>query len=316
MTDLLLCGWRVSSSLPLPELQPWTGDGRHPPDLAISVGLISPPPEDPVFSGPLLKIWPDGSSQFTIPAVAAYRIDAAGRTLLIEPLGPPESPSIRTFLFGTVLGILCQRRGLLPVHASCIRFEGPRGPFAVAFSGQSGAGKSTLATAFLRNGYSMLADDVTVLGMMDDRAMVLPSLPQLKLWQQALGKMDRSPDGLVRVREELDKYYLPLGRQFCQDALPLAAIFHITRVSDERHVAREPLRGLKAALHLGTAVYHDRTMMRFTRGQKALFDTVTRFAALIPRHSTLKFLEGFDRQDALIAELAALLEASQGETVE
>ena len=308
MTDSLLCGWRVSSSLPLPELLPWTGAGDHPPDLAIAVGTASSQPADPVFSGPLLKIWRDGSSIFTIPAVAAYHIGADGRTVLVEPLGPSDSPSIRTFLFGTVLAILCQRRGLLPLHASCIRFEGPHGPFAIAFSGSSGAGKSTLAAAFLRHGYDVLTDDVAVLDMAGDRAIVLPSLPRLKLWRHSLAKMNRSPDSLERVREELDKYYLPLAGQFCSDALPLAAIFHITRVRDEKHVSREPLRGLQAVLHLGTAIYHDRTLMRFAGGQRAMLDMAIRFAARVPRHATLNFLDGFERLDALVAELAPLRE--------
>ena len=311
MTDSLLCGWRVRSSLPLPELLPWTGAGDHPPDLAIALGAASPQTEDPIFSGPLLKIWRDGSSLFTIPAIAAYHIGADGRTVLVEPLGPIDLPSIRAFLFGTVLAILCQRRGLLPLHASCIRFEGPHGPFAVAFSGSSGAGKSTLAAAFLRHGHAVLSDDLAVLDMAGERAMVLPSLPRLKLWRHSLDQMNRSPDSLERVREALDKYYLPLDRQFCPDALPLAAIFHIARVQDEKHVSREPLKGLQAVLHLTTNIYHDRTMMRFAGSQRAMLDTAIRFAARVPRHGRLNFLDGFDQLDALVAELPSLHEDAQ-----
>ena len=310
MTDSLLCGWRVRSSLSLPELLPWTGDDR-PPDLTIAEGSVPDRLEDLVFSGVLLQIGRDGSSRFALPNVAAYHVDAVGRTVTIAPAPGVHDPAVRAFLFGSVLGILCQRRGLLPLHACCVRFESPEGPYAVAFSAASGTGKSTLAAGFRRKGHEILADDLTVLDLVEGSVMVRPSFPRVKLWRDVLVSQGWPIDELERVRSDLEKYCLPLAEGFCRESLPLRAICHVARVRDERHLQQRSLRGMAAVTQLGQAVYHDRTMMRFAGGAKRLFEAVTRFAAAVPQHHRIAFLEGLDRLDETIGSLNMLSRAGQ-----
>ncbi len=234
--------------------------------------------------------------------MAAYHVDAEGRTVVVQR-ATSHAPSVRTFLFGTVLAILCQRRALLPLHACCVKIEGPRGPCAIAFAGPSGSGKSTLAATFLRRGHELLADDITVLDLIDGQAIVRPSIPHVKLWHDTLIGLKRPIDGLERVREDLEKYCLPLGPSFCSDGLPLAAIYHLSRVRDERHVEWRALRGLEAALHLSQAIYLDRTMMRFAGGAEQLLGAVTRLAAVVPAHRRLSIIDGLDHLDALAQDI-------------
>ena len=44
--DRQLCGWRVRTDVPLPELLPWTGDAGHPPDIQIRLGPLPGSPQD------------------------------------------------------------------------------------------------------------------------------------------------------------------------------------------------------------------------------------------------------------------------------
>ncbi|CAK0744895.1 hypothetical protein CCP1ISM_10051 [Azospirillaceae bacterium] len=144
--DLTLCGWRVHSDWPLPELLPWHGSDR-PVDVWIRRGEV-PESLPGIRSGdPLLQVNGEGLARFAIPGVAAYLI-REGREITIATRLPDHAPDVGLFLFGTVFGVLCHQRGVLPLHASCVAF----GERAFAFAGVSGSGKSTLAAALVARG--------------------------------------------------------------------------------------------------------------------------------------------------------------------
>ncbi|AWK88356.1 hypothetical protein [Azospirillum thermophilum] len=269
--DRMLCGWRVASALRLPDLLPWTGDGRAP-DLVIDLGPVPDRLDDPVIDHALLQVAADGACRFAIPDVAAFLIDPAGRHVTVDPALPPETPDIRVFLLGTVFGILCYRRGLLPLHASCVRV----GDGAVALAGPSGIGKSTLAAALVRQGHAMLADDVTVLDVVGPGGpRVLPAFPRLKLWRDALARMGRNADGLERSRAELDKFHLPVTDAFCPEPLPLRAVFHLEAARHGDGDGLRRLRGPEAVARMGRDLYRGGLMMRLGLTGRALPAMVT-----------------------------------------
>lgn len=218
--DYTLCGWRVASALPLPDLMPWAGDDQAP-DLTIDLGRAPERLSDLTVDRPLLQVSVDGTCRFAIPGVAAYLINPTGTRVTIDPALPLNAPDIRVFLLGTVFGVLCYRRGLLPLHASCVRI----GDAAVALAGPSGIGKSTLAAAFLQRGHAVLADDVTVVDIAAPAGpRVLPAFPRLKLWRDAINRMKLSVDGLERTGSTIEKYNFPVFKSFNIEPLPLAAV--------------------------------------------------------------------------------------------
>lgn len=303
MTDRILCGWRVRSALPLPDLLPWTGDAREP-DLHIRLGHVPGCVEDPTFEGTLLQLGRDGCARYAVPGVAAYWVNPAGRSVTVEPAAAGAT-AVRAFLFGTVFAILCQRRGLLPLHACCIRLDGPEGPCAAAFAGPSGIGKSTLAAAFRQRGHTVLADDVTVLQVeAGGPATVLPGLPRLKLWRDSLDRLDLPVEGLERVREETEKYSMPLDPAFSAAPLPLAAVYYLERVNDPRHGERRRLRGVNAVLKFSQNVYRDRVLARLGDAKADVLARAARAAAAVPRHWTLARTLDFAGLDALVEDLA------------
>lgn len=244
--DRWLCGWRVSSDLPLPDLLRWTGDDR-PPDLEIRLG------KGDCDDARGLWVAPDGACRLAIDGVASYHVDAAGRQVTVFPSLEPSAPDIRLFLLGTVFGIVCLRHGLVPLHASCVRI----GDRAVAVTGPSGSGKSTLAAAFLRRGHEILADDVTVLDLSGAVPVALPAFPRLKLWRASMDAFGVAVAGRERVRAALDKYQLPLDTAFAHDPLPLAAVYHLEE-EQEKRAAISPLKGVGALAATMEAVYQPR----------------------------------------------------------
>lgn len=296
LADRSLCGWRVRSELALPELPVWAGDDRAP-EVEIRFGEV---PEDfgpLVHQTPFLRIAASGACRFEVAAVGAYLIEA-GRRVTIAPGADPDAPDLRVFLFGTVFGMLCHQRGLLPLHAGCVDIDGR----AVAIAGVSGAGKSTLSLALARRGHQVLADDVCVV---DWRAaagpLALPAAPRLRLWRDALDRFAISPDGLERSRPTLEKYHLDLGERFRVQPLPLAAVYHLVEARPPRPPGFIPLRGVAAMSAIGDNVYRGRPGVQLN-GTAALCEVMLRLAQRV-RVTELRRADDLAGVDDLAAAL-------------
>jgi hypothetical protein len=221
-SDLILCGWRVRSALPLPGLLPWTGDER-PADVEISFGAIPEPDEEPVFSLPHSRVWSNGAFLLELEGVGRFWVEGGCRVLL-EPAGGTSDSELRAFLLGSVLGVLCHQRGLLPIHASAVRIDGR----AVLFAGNSGAGKSTLAAALGARGHALVADDITAF---DPRnTLVLPAFPQRKLATDVLEALSLESHGLVANRPGQPKFHVPASQGYNAAPLPPSIVFLLTSI--------------------------------------------------------------------------------------
>lgn len=295
MTDYLLCGWRVRSDLPLPELLPWTGDGRA---ADVRVRLAEVPPPDPATQrGPFFAAGRDGSATFTVAGVARYLVRDGGE-ILVEPAPEAEPRAVRLFLLGSPLGVLCHRRGVLPLHASCVRLEDG----AVAFAGPSGAGKSTLAAALLGHGHAILSDEICVVTFDDAGApWVLPAFPRLRLWRDALDALGIAPGPLTPSRASLAKFDLPHETAFDPTPVPLRAVYHLSGT----RAAGEAPTGFRTVGQLRDNVFQWR-LANWLGLQEQTFRSVTRLAGAVPTH-LLARPEALDGVAAFAAALAARL---------
>lgn len=299
-----LCGLRVASDLPLPDLLAWTGDDR-PPDIEIRLGDVPERLEDTVHAGPLLQVDAGGACRYAIAGVAAYLVEE-GRRITVRPWMDAGAPDVRVFLLGSVFGVLCHQRGLLPLHAGCVEIGGR----AVAFAGESGSGKSTLAAAFLCRGHRVLADDVTVVDpLAPGGPLVLPGFPRIKLWRDAIDGLGLSAAGLECSRAGLEKFHLPIEAGFRAEPLPLAAVHHLATAHDERHAGLTPLRGAAAVDALVAAVYRRPAAIHLGR-RAALMAALLRVAAR-PGFQLAR-LPDLGALDGTVAMLAAHHAATDG----
>lgn len=298
-TDYWLCGWRVHSEIPIPDLIPWLGDDR-PADLTIGIGPVQDRLDDPIFDGPMVQISRDGTCRVAVEKIAAYLIDSAGLRVTIAPALPLSAPAIRMLLLGHVFGILCHKRHLLPLHASCALIDG----HAVAFAGQSGIGKSTLAAAFFKRGCTLLADDVTAVDLdAPGGPVVRPAIPQLKIWRDVMAALKLPIEGLERSRAELERYHLPLDAAFTHVPRPLAAVYHLRLVTNQRHATVTRRRGLAASTDLFSDVYRH-SLGSTLHGANRLFAAVTRLCAKVPTYVLARSHE-LSALDGLVDDLVA-----------
>ena len=262
--DRFLCGWRLRTRIAMPELAPWAGDDREP-DLRIHTGAIPPRLDDAQDVSPLLQVNAERQARLSIDDVATYWLRTA-HEIVIDPQSDVDSPDVRTFLFGTILGLLCHRRNLFPLHASCVVVAGK----AIAISGVSGAGKSTLAAALVRRGHRLVSDDICAIDVgAPGGPVVRPAFPRAKLWQDSLEAMGVAADGLQANRFGQNKYYLRFSdpAEFQMEPVRLQTVYLL----DQRAApiaGREEIERLTvthAAVGVHDQVYRKRTALCWGR---------------------------------------------------
>jgi hypothetical protein len=184
---------------------------------------------------------------------AGHFVVRDGREITIYPHEGAEERVLRLFLLGPAFGALLHQRGVLVLHASVVLL----GEEAVAFLGGSGWGKSTMAAAFHNSGHTIVTDDQAAIEMRNDengadQVLVLPSLPQLKLWPESAAVFEDDLSTLPQLHPGHDKRARRLRDRFATAAVPLSHIF-VLHYGD--HLANEPLTRREGLIELMTHSY-------------------------------------------------------------
>jgi hypothetical protein len=202
----LIGGITLVSEIALPELPLIQQQSATPHPVQLRLGAVAGHLPGAVELDPDCFATPT-QYLLNIHGVARYLV-TAGREIVVDLAAAAPALDVRGYLLGSIFVVLCQQRGLLPLHASAI--AGKSG--VVAFLGNSGQGKSTLAAHLAQRGFRVLADDVCLIDATEpSAAMVIPTAPWLKLWRTSLENLGREAEGLDRVFTDDDKYRLPLA---------------------------------------------------------------------------------------------------------
>lgn len=190
-------------------------------DVTIRYGEVPRRLTHPITEGLRYQASPD-AFLLNVDNIARYYV-TQGTGIVVEPHENAHEDDIRLFLTGSAMGAVLHQRQLLPLHASAVDIKGK----CLLFTGSSGKGKSTLAAGFNKRGYPIIADDICALsGFRNGAPHVIPGFPQLKLWEDMLGKLNEPVERLQSVRfgNALKKYYLPMTHQ-PEKALPVHCVF-------------------------------------------------------------------------------------------
>ena len=111
------------------------------------------------------------------PGAASIRIENPS-LVHIQPFdGAPEN-YLAFPLLGPVMGWMLHMRGLFVLHGSAARRNGR----SVAFLGDKTAGKSTTASAFLKEGWDLMTDDLLAVDCSGEgQPQIQPAFAQMKL---------------------------------------------------------------------------------------------------------------------------------------
>ncbi|MDQ0304507.1 hypothetical protein [Ancylobacter polymorphus] len=280
MIDYVLSGLLVRSEIDLFGPLPWTGECRSP-DVVITLGTVPPELSEPISMGRFVQIGADGSVRLEVDGVATYFV-ARGRDVIVCPHRSADENMIGVYLLGSVFGFLCHQRGLLPLHASCLS----RDNCAVALAGPSGAGKSTLAAAMIAEGWNLLADDVTVLDLSDPKgAIVLPSFPRVKLWQDSIDAVDLVPRRLLYRENDREKFECcPDPATFQPGPVRLSAVYHLRKGELGMVTPLRQLDSIDAVHRIRMAIYRLRVLLLMA-GPESVFQRAVILAGSCPQYT-------------------------------
>ncbi|MBN2682534.1 MAG: hypothetical protein JXR58_08495 [Bacteroidales bacterium] len=156
----------------------------------------------------------------TIPETGRFYVQN-GNKIIFQRFKENDDKSIRVFLLSTVLAALFIQRGLFPLHSGSVNINGT----AILFSGISGAGKSSMVTGYYKQGAPVLNDDVTLITEIDNKLMVVPGFPRIKLWADTLKAFDENPDDYAKIRDSIEKRHVPIHDVFYNEPIPVSKIF-------------------------------------------------------------------------------------------
>lgn len=123
----------------------------------------------------------DGGYLLRFPALADFQVSLDGCSVIAWPTADTSGNTVEHLYLNQVLPLALSRQGQLVLHASAVELGGN----GVAFMGESGRGKSTLATSFATNGFRLLTDDGLQLHWSEERCLVTPSHPSVRLWEDS-----------------------------------------------------------------------------------------------------------------------------------
>lgn len=164
-----------------------------------------------------------------IADVGTFRI-TEGKLVQVHPAQKCAMSQLGVYIMGSCMGAVLHQRGLMPLHGSCVT----DGVHTVLITGESGAGKSTLAAEFLSRGWKLLTDDVCAVSDPEGAAMVRPSYPSQKLWQDSLDHYGRTESDIhsLYFSEEREKFGVDVRRYFYNGTVPLSMIVQLIPTED------------------------------------------------------------------------------------
>ena len=251
-------------------------------DVHIKFGSVPDFLENPKDSRVLFEAKPNQFLlRFTIYPVR-YFVEN-GNQITIETGGHEDIDFIRLFLITVNVGVLLHQRNVIPLHAGGFLLEGK----AVLFAGNSGAGKSTTTAAFREKGYTLVADDVGAIHFDENNIPIVePGVPFIKLWKKSLDLLNKEAVQENRVREQIEKYYVPIT-DIIQEAVPIKRIYFLEKSAELTEPVIKNISAIDTVnyLRIGTYRYYyliglggenDHFKISFSLGQRHLVKHLTR----------------------------------------
>ncbi|MCH7787669.1 MAG: hypothetical protein IIC22_09175 [Chloroflexi bacterium] len=168
--------------------------------MVVREGELPTPPDEDFEDERHFRATPD-EAYLSWRGVADFVV-RGGREIVFQKVGDLEASWFRQFLLGPVIGVLLHQRGLLVLHGSAIEVDGN----AFAIVGWKGQGKSTTAAGLHQRGYDLIADDIVAIDMTNpETPLVLPGIPQIKLWPDSIAAFGIDSGSMSLLHSELEK---------------------------------------------------------------------------------------------------------------
>lgn len=248
-------------------------------DVAIAEGHVPAQLEDVTDKGVAFSV---NEREFLlhVPNGASFLV-TDGNKIAYDRNGSSDR-DVALFLLGSAWGALCYQRGLLPLHASAVMYDG----LVHAFTGHSGAGKSTLAAALSKVGLDFFTDDVLIIDpnhIEGSIARCFAGQKDMKLWEDALELTGLDHIGPVRDEPDFKKFFaMPATTQDVGtgELTSLSILKNENVRRDREPIAIERVRGAEALKRLRESVYRIRYADAIM-GRQVLYSALAKLIATV-----------------------------------
>jgi hypothetical protein len=294
---------KLASDFDLPGLTPWNGPADAPADIVIRLGQTPARLEAADHVAPVFQIQGGNRYLLLLPGTGRMLV-RDGCDVTVEPEPGADLTAICAILAGPIQAVLWHQRGRLPLCGNAVVVDGK----AIALVGPAASGKSTLAARLSMKGHLPMADGLCVIDAAAERPVaVLPGMPHLQLWRDALDHLGIATNGLTRILATKEKFLVERQGNFVDAPQPLAAVVVLwRRVSGE--VGIERLRGLAAVAALRDNVYLRRPALAFGR-DAAIYAALTGMVRAGVTVWRLKLPDDLSGMDMAAAQLLTVLRA-------
>lgn len=135
---------------------------------------------------------------------------------------------VRTYILGFGMAMLAFQRDMLAIHCSVVKKNGR----AILLCGESGAGKSTVTSAFLSEGYALMADDMAFVKKVGDELLVWPAFPYQKKCRDEVEKAGYQQEEIYYIDEDKDKYLVPYKGEFGLEPVCVSGMIYLALKPD------------------------------------------------------------------------------------
>lgn len=165
-----------------------------------------------------------------------YLLVENGSSITYEKKRGALESNLNAYLLGWGLAMLCFQRGEPAIHCSCVADD--RG--ALLLGGRSGSGKSTVTTQLLKEGYTLVADDMVIADVEEQgRAYVLPAYPYQKLCRDAAEQCGMPMEEMLYIDEKKDKFLVPYKGAFPKKPLSIRGMILLDWCEEEKIAVTE-----------------------------------------------------------------------------
>jgi hypothetical protein len=214
---------------------------------------------------------------FYLEGLVLYYIENGNHIIIYRESDQISDLALRSYLTGSAMSLALMQKNYIPLHGGTVAWEGK----GIIISGVSGSGKSTVTMEMLQHGFQFVADDISVINLVDGEAQVFPGFPQQKVCRDVVVKNSMNMEELIYIDEKRDKFARILKDGYVTETLPVSCMIELRVSENVEDVVYEVVTGADKFNQLVRNIYRGEVYQRL-RNRPERFQMFVKTVAQLP----------------------------------
>ncbi len=291
-------GITVASEIEMFELLPGERMGKTRKDADVyvhycPVGMLDNPQLQMIKPD---RIWFQGNGN-------SYLVQNGNEIVVDKRIESKTDKEVKAYVISHGLSFVLHMKNKMALHGATIG----KNDKALTIIGSSGSGKSTISTSLMKQGYQLIADDISVMKIEEDDVQVEIAVPQQKYCKDTALKEGYKLEDLECISEVRDKYRVLLKEEeLYQGKSSLAGIFEIFLDKNATKVFVEQPQGLDLLKLLSYNMFSQYLFSNTNGMSPEVFQTALQIAQKVPVY-VIHRPEGIDTVEEITDTILKLM---------